>query len=217
MAKSKPRIAHVIKKAKDGDTEAINSLFKHYEPKIQQLIDYFVENYNLGILDEDDLRQDCYIGIMKCLNANCSFTTQYYLYMLQTIQRDYYKNHFPMKLPSYLYSKASCKEQLNNIVNNYEFISIEDKNISIDALTNLEYDCVHRVYLQDLAKNCKPLLKQREWDLLNLRFGFDNNKCHTLEEIANEFGVTRERIRQMEKQALNKLRMNRNIKRTYKV
>jgi RNA polymerase primary sigma factor len=49
-------------------------------------------------------------------------------------------------------------------------------------------------------------LNQREKEILKLRFGLDGYEIHTLEEIGNEFNITRERVRQIEKRTLQKLR-----------
>jgi RNA polymerase primary sigma factor len=49
-------------------------------------------------------------------------------------------------------------------------------------------------------------LTPREAKILRMRFGIDMNTDHTLEEVGNQFGVTRERIRQIEAKALRKLR-----------
>lgn len=49
-------------------------------------------------------------------------------------------------------------------------------------------------------------LTEREARVIRLRFGLDNGRTHTLEEVGREFDVTRERIRQIESKALRKLR-----------
>ena len=49
-------------------------------------------------------------------------------------------------------------------------------------------------------------LSPREQDVIRLRFGLDDGRPKTLEEIGNRFSVTRERIRQIESRALHKLR-----------
>jgi len=49
------------------------------------------------------------------------------------------------------------------------------------------------------------LLPPREQKILRMRFGLENGRAHTLEEVGQEFGVTRERIRQIEAKALKKL------------
>jgi RNA polymerase primary sigma factor len=49
------------------------------------------------------------------------------------------------------------------------------------------------------------ILPPREQKILRMRFGLENGRSHTLEEVGQEFGVTRERIRQIEAKALKKL------------
>ena len=49
-------------------------------------------------------------------------------------------------------------------------------------------------------------LSEREQDVVRLRFGLDDGKIRTLEEVGREFGVTRERVRQIESKTLAKLR-----------
>jgi len=60
--------------------------------------------------------------------------------------------------------------------------------------------------LQEQLQEVLNLLGSRERKILKLRFGLYNSHPKTLEEVGREFGITRERIRQIEKKALGKLR-----------
>ncbi|MBI4837219.1 MAG: sigma-70 family RNA polymerase sigma factor [Candidatus Portnoybacteria bacterium] len=63
--------------------------------------------------------------------------------------------------------------------------------------------------LQDQLKDILTELSPREQKILRMRFGLDDGVTHTLEEVGKEFGVTRERIRQIEAKALEKIRKHR--------
>ena len=58
-------------------------------------------------------------------------------------------------------------------------------------------------------------LTDREQKIIRLRFGIGGGRPHTLEEVGNEFDVTRERIRQIEAKALSKLRKNKETKKLH--
>ena len=58
-------------------------------------------------------------------------------------------------------------------------------------------------------------LNDREKKIIKMRFGLDGDRPHTLEEVGAEFAVTRERIRQIEAKALNKLRKNKDTRKLY--
>ncbi len=66
--------------------------------------------------------------------------------------------------------------------------------------------------LGDQIKEIINDLQPREQKILRMRFGLDDGITHTLEEVGNEFGVTRERIRQIEFKALEKIRQHHNLK-----
>ncbi len=78
------------------------------------------------------------------------------------------------------------------------FIEDEDAPTPPDA-------AYHRL-LQEKLEDVLSTLTPREARILRLRFGLQNGRSYTLEEVGKKFGLTRERIRQIEGQALRKLR-----------
>ena len=60
--------------------------------------------------------------------------------------------------------------------------------------------------LKDEIDDILATLTEREEKVIRLRFGLEDGKARTLEEVGQMFGVTRERIRQIEAKALRKLR-----------
>lgn len=77
---------------------------------------------------------------------------------------------------------------------------IEDREAEAPATT-----VAHELLREDLTEVLSSL-SPRERDVLRLRFGLDDGRQRTLEEVGQLFGVTRERIRQIEAKALRKLR-----------
>ncbi|HVC36722.1 MAG TPA: RNA polymerase sigma factor RpoD [Candidatus Dormibacteraeota bacterium] len=69
--------------------------------------------------------------------------------------------------------------------------------------------------LKEHVKEMLSALTDREQKILKLRFGLEDGKSHTLEEVGQEFSVTRERIRQIEAKALAKLRKHRDAKKLH--
>ena len=83
---------------------------------------------------------------------------------------------------------------------------IEDKKVvapSVEAA---------RTLLKERLKEILVDLTPREQKILAMRFGLEDGITHTLEEVGNEFGVTRERIRQIEAKALERIREHRALK-----
>lgn len=68
-----------------------------------------------------------------------------------------------------------------------------------------------RTLLRGKLKEILLDLTPREQKILSMRFGLDDGITHTLEEVGQEFGVTRERIRQIEAKALQKIREHKHL------
>ena len=77
---------------------------------------------------------------------------------------------------------------------------IEDRDAETPA-ASVTQDLLREDIIEVMAS-----LSPRERDVLRLRFGLDDGRQRTLEEVGQLFGVTRERIRQLEAKALRKLR-----------
>ena len=83
----------------------------------------------------------------------------------------------------------------------------EDWRPSIEDLSALAPPSPATIQLRkEEVANALGALTERERRVLQLRFGIDDGRSRTLEEVGRDFGVTRERIRQIEAKALRKLR-----------
>ena len=88
-----------------------------------------------------------------------------------------------------------------------DFIEDEDGTTPEDAAANQ--------LLKEQVQSVLATLSEREQKIIRMRFGLDSGKSHTLEEVGQEFAVTRERIRQIEAKALAKLRKHKDAKKLY--
>lgn len=88
-----------------------------------------------------------------------------------------------------------------------DFIEDEDGVTPEESATNQ--------LLKEQVQTVLSTLSDREQKIIKMRFGLINGKSHTLEEVGQEFAVTRERIRQIEAKALTKLRKHKDAKRLY--
>jgi RNA polymerase primary sigma factor len=79
---------------------------------------------------------------------------------------------------------------------------IEDKKVTLPEEVTVSYS------LQEETKKLLSTLKPREEKVLRMRFGIGGNADQTLEEVGKDFGLTRERIRQIEAKALQKLKFS---------
>ena len=88
-----------------------------------------------------------------------------------------------------------------------DFIVDEDSTTPEDSASNQ--------LLKEQVQAVLSILSEREQKIVKMRFGLENGKSHTLEEVGQEFAVTRERIRQIEAKALAKLRKHKDAKKLY--
>jgi RNA polymerase primary sigma factor len=96
---------------------------------------------------------------------------------------------------AYLWKLQSVKKKIRSLGD-----FIEDKKVinPAEAIVNLN--------LAEQTRRVLSTLTAREEKVLRMRFGIGEESDHTLEEVGQDFNVTRERIRQIEAKALRKLR-----------
>lgn len=156
--------------------------------------------------------------------ADQSRTIRIPVHMVDNINR-YYKTQ--RKLTQVLGREPKNKEVAKEMeinekeVENLIRISQHPKSLSTpigdDKETTLEqfiadgdqpslYDAVSKEFLRDYLNEVLETLSDREKRVLIMRFGLDDGKPKTLEDVGKEFSVTRERIRQIEAKAIRKLR-----------
>lgn len=100
-----------------------------------------------------------------------------------------------------VFNKALSIESGISLTENKELTLSE---IIEDEKQNVERDVIDLELKTDI-KRALDNLKEKEKNVIILRFGLENNAKKTLEEIGNSYGVTKECIRQIEKRALNKI------------
>ncbi|MDO4747003.1 MAG: RNA polymerase sigma factor RpoD [Candidatus Saccharibacteria bacterium] len=88
-----------------------------------------------------------------------------------------------------------------------DFVEDEERDSPEEAASNQ--------ILKEQLSEIIATLTDREQKIIRLRFGIGGGRPHTLEEVGNEFDVTRERIRQIEAKALSKLRKNKDTKKLH--
>lgn len=88
-----------------------------------------------------------------------------------------------------------------------DFVEDEDMVSPVDSAADQ--------LLKEQVQSILGTLSEREQKILKMRFGLDDGKSHTLEEVGQEFSVTRERIRQIEAKALTKLRKHKDVKKLH--
>ena len=90
-----------------------------------------------------------------------------------------------------------------------ENLTLEDY-INIEAKSSPEFD-VQKMMLKQNVFSLLDKLNEKEKNIIIKRFGLDGNKQKTLEQLGREMGFSKERIRQIETIALNKLRLVKNV------
>ena len=106
------------------------------------------------------------------------------------------------------FSNGSCNlYNAGDLPTDFKLIVNIENNPTNITLKNNEDKIIGSLNYSDDIKNVISTLKEREQEVVKMRYGLDDTERYTLEEIGNIYGVTKECIRQTELRALKKMKM----------
>ena len=235
LKKTQAQINRAKNQLIEANLRLVISLAKRYMNRGLQFLDLIQEG-NLGLMravDKFEYRRGYKFStyatwwirqsITRAI-ADQAKTIRIPVHMLETINKlnritrslfqKYGREPFPDELAEHMELPVAKVRKILKIAK--EPISLEspvgdEENSSLgdfiqDKKSPLPSEIVSDVYLNDMIHKVLSTLTPREEKVLKMRFGIDEKKDHTLEEVGQDFDVTRERIRQIEAKALRKLR-----------
>ena len=204
-----------IKKLTDESEDKLYSeLYKYIEDDSSKFIDIYSYFAALEIVSNSNLKLEIVLSqIYSLLHARFINKDEYSLKYSTICSIDDNYNDFSI---NYIVKESSClnilsiasintigqlKTARHNLV---DLVLIFDKNF-YDYCKLLSKPIMKS--LEEVMNEYNSLLDDKEIKIIRLRYGYNNEKPKTLEEVGNIFSVTRERIRQIEAKGLRKARM----------
>lgn len=105
-----------------------------------------------------------------------------------------------LKMRSYITKTSSLDAPIDEESGNEIMDLIEDKSSAAPETH------INQFFTKERLEGIMGVINEREHKILNLRFGLHESKTHTLAEVSKKLGVSRERVRQIEENALKKLK-----------
>ena len=224
--------------AQNGNKYARERMIKMYLRTVMKQAYYFSKN---NYCDFEDSFQDGVIGLMKALErydttSPDKFSSYFTLWIMQSMQRFSeirgtimrYPAHYKDQLLS-IVGKACEVMENDDFEEAVEWVDAEfyDSKYFVDGIAKEHvlpyveipeelpiddpYELMLDSFVKDIVKDMLSELKEKERDVLELRYGLNDGRERTLEEVGVIYNVTRERIRQIEAKALRKLQVKHRI------
>lgn len=148
------------------------------------------------------------------------------LFKIKKVIKELQQNGYSEKQAYMAYKEIAEKVDMNKdkvefVINSFgmfDNIDTLDKKIGEDEDTcladfvssdeRLEEDVINQFFRDTITENLLSGLSKKQRDIVEYRFGFKDGIAHTLEEVGQIYGVTRERIRQIESKAIQKMKLN---------
>lgn len=185
-----------IEKMKNGDEEARNILIE----RNLRLVAHISKKYSTTNIDQDDLISIGSIGLIKAINSfDNSKNIRLATYAARCIDNEilmFIRTSKKTKAEVFL-NESIGKDKDDNEITLLDVI--EQEETSIDEEIDLKFK------IRELYNKMKQVLKDREINILNLRFGLDGQKPKTQHEIATMLGISRSYVSRIETKAINKL------------
>ncbi len=185
-----------IENLERGDEEARNVLIE----RNLRLVAHICKKYTSTKVEQDDLISIGTIGLIKGIN---SFKVDKKVRLSTYVSRCI-ENEILMYLRSTKKIGAEVsledpigKDKDDNVVTLQDVLENNERNI--------EDEVDLKVKIKQLYKNIKKVLKNREKDIIEMRFGLDGKKPKTQNEIAKMFGISRSYVSRIETKAIGKL------------
>lgn len=186
---------------KGGDKNALEKLIEQNKNMIYKLANKFYVGKTNSI-DIEDLQQEGFIGLIIAadrykfdIENPCKFITYAVYWIYQ-------------KMNGFIKRKNTNEETSLNTP-----IGDDENRELLDCIEGIDYSFENvedKLYNQQLRQELEGVIKEyntlKEEEILKLRYGWDGNKCMTLEEVGEIFHVSGERIRQIEGYAMRKIR-----------
>lgn len=185
----------------NGDKQALETLIEQNKGIIYRLTNKFYVG-GINSVDREDLQQEGTIGLITAaqkynfdIEHPCKFITYAVYWVYQKMNR-------------YIAFRNTNDEiSLNTPMGDDGDTELMDFIEGMDYSFENAEEKIYRVQLQkELETTMREYLTLREREIVELYYGWDNNKCLTYEEIGGLFAVTKERVRQIEDKSLRKLR-----------